>query len=91
MCVITLISAYEIKTKRHSLQWILKCALIPKKARLVRLNVKVMLIHSFSYVSAVHHAFVSDCQTVGVEFYLEVFNTLLSGHMYRCGCYSRYC
>jgi hypothetical protein len=52
-----------------------------KKPRLVCLNVKVMLIHSFGYGGAVDHELVPNCQTVNVEFYLEVFNTLPSGHL----------
>jgi hypothetical protein len=53
---------------QQSLQWKLPSSPWPKKARLVRSNVKSMLIIFFDIQGIVHKEFVSPGQTVNGKF-----------------------
>ena len=63
---------YDPETKRQSRQWKSVSSPRPKKARMQRSQVKVMLITFFNHQGMVHHEFVSQGQTVNQHFEKEV-------------------
>ena len=67
---------YDIETKAQSSQW--KCPEEPrlKKARQVRLNMKVLLTVFFDCSGVVHHKFLPQGRTVNKEYHLEDMNRL---------------
>ena len=60
----SLVFRYDPETKRQSRQWKSVSSPRPKKARMHRSPVKMMLITLFDHQEMVHHEFVSQGQTV---------------------------
>ena len=69
---------YDPETKRQSCQWKSVSSPRPKKPRLQRSQVKVMLITFFDHQGMVHHEFVPQGQTVNQHFYKEVLTSLVN-------------
>ena len=69
---------YDPETKRQSRQWKSVSSPRPKKARMQRSQVKVMLITFFDHQGMVHHEFVPQGQTVNQHFYKEVLTRLVN-------------
>ena len=69
---------YDPETKRQSRQWKSVSLPRPKKARMQRLQVKVMLITFFDHQEMVHHEFVPQRQTVNQHFYKEVLTCFVN-------------
>ena len=69
----------DIETKALSSQWKRPEEPRPKKARQVRLNVKVLLTVFFDCNSMVHHEFLPQGRTASKEYYLEVMHRLCEG------------
>ncbi|UYV60623.1 hypothetical protein LAZ67_1001697 [Cordylochernes scorpioides] len=67
---------YDVETKAQSSQWKLPHEPRPKKARQVRLNVKVLLTVFFDCSGVVHHEFLPQGRTVNKEYYLQVMRNL---------------
>ena len=63
---------YNPETKRHIRQWKSVSSPRPKKARMQRSQVKVMLITFFDRQGMVHYEFVSQGKTVSQHFCQEV-------------------
>lgn len=74
----TWVFQYDPETKRQSLQWKTAGSPRPKKARMSRSRVKVMLIVFFDNKGLVHHEFVQQGQTVNQHFYKEVLSRLIA-------------
>ena len=74
----TWVFQYDPETKRQSLQWKTAGSPRPKKARMSRSRVKVMLIVFFDNKGLVHHEFVPQGQTVNQHFYKEVLSRLIA-------------
>ena len=55
---------YDPETKRQSMQWKTAESLWPKKARMSKSKIKVMLIAFFDLKGLVHHEFVPEGKTV---------------------------
>lgn len=72
----TWVFGYDVETKRQSSQWVGKGSPRPKKARMSRSNIKVMLIVFFDWKGIVHHEFVPRGQTVNKELYQNVLTHL---------------
>ena len=68
---------YDSETKRQSRQWKSVSSPRPKKARMQRSQVKVMLITFFDHQGMVHHEFVPQRQTVNQHFHKEVLICLV--------------
>ena len=66
---------YDIKTEVQSSQWKRPEPRL-KKARQVRLNVRVLLTVFFDYNGVVHHEFLSQDRTVNKGYYLQVMRRL---------------
>jgi len=69
---------YEPETKRQSAEWRAPDEGTPKKSRLVKSKVKVMLICFYDSKGIIHKEFVPPGQTVTGEFYLGVMKRLLA-------------
>ena len=69
---------YDPKTKRQSRQWKSASSPRPKKARMQRSQVKVMLITFFRHHGLVHSEFAPQGQTVNQLFYKEVLTHLVN-------------
>ena len=69
---------YDPETKQQSRQWKSVSSPRPKKARMQRSQVKVMLITFFDHQEMVHHEFVPQGKTVNQHFYTEVLTRLVS-------------
>lgn len=67
---------YDTETKQASSQWKIPNSPKPKKAREVRLNVKLMVIIFFYVHGIAHREFAPPGQTVNQRFYLEVLRRL---------------
>ena len=67
---------YDSETKAQSLQWKRPKSQDRKKARQVRLNMKVLLNVFFDCNGVVHHEFLAQGHTVNKEYYLEVMHRL---------------
>lgn len=67
---------YDPETKRQSSEWHTTKSPRPKKARMSKSKVKVMLIVFFDVRGVVHSEFVPEGQTVNADFYLEVLKRL---------------
>ena len=75
----TWVFQYDPETKRQSLHWKTAGSPRPKKARMSRSRVKVMLIVFFDHKGLVHHEFVPQGQTVDQHFYnKEVLSRLIA-------------
>jgi hypothetical protein len=71
----TWVYGYDIETKAQSSQWVGQGSPRPKKARMSRSNMKVMLVF-FDWQGIIHHEFVPRGQTVDKEFYIAVLKRL---------------
>ena len=69
---------YDPETKRQSCQWKSPGSPRPKKARMQKSQVKVMLITFFDHQGMVHHEYVPHDQTVNQHFYKEVLTRLMA-------------
>ena len=69
---------YDPETKRQSCQWKSPGSPRPKKARMQKFQVKVMLITFFDHQGMVHHEYVPHDQTVNQYFYKEVLTRLMA-------------
>ena len=69
---------YDPETKRQSHQWKSVSSPRPKKPRMQRSQVKVMLITFFDHQGMVHHEFVPQGQTVNQHLYKEVLTRLVN-------------
>lgn len=67
---------YDPETKRQSSEWHTLASPRPKKARMSKSKVKIMLIAFFDIRGLVHHEFVQPGTTVNSKFYLEVLRRL---------------
>jgi len=68
----TSVYGYDVETKMQSSQWKGKGSPRPKKARVSRLQMKVLLVVFFDWKGIVHHEFVPRCQMVNKQVYQEV-------------------
>ena len=69
---------YDPETKRQSCQWKSPGSPRPKKARMQKSQVKVMLITFFDHQGIVHHEYVPHDQTVNQHFYTEVLTRMMA-------------
>lgn len=69
---------YEPETKRQSAEWRSLNEGKPKKCRLEKSKVKVMLICFYDSKGIIHKEFVPPGQTITGEFYLDVMKRLLA-------------
>ena len=60
----TLVYGYDVESKMQSSQWIGKGSPRPKKARMIRSKIKVVLVVFFDWNGIVHHEFVPRGQMV---------------------------
>ena len=70
---------YDIETKAQLSKWKRPEEPRPKKARQVRLNVKVLLTVFFDCNGVVHYEFLPQGRTASKEYYLEVMHRLCEG------------
>ena len=75
-CDETWVYGYDIETKAQSSQWVGQGSPRPKKARMSRSNMKVMMVVFFDWQGVIHYEFVPRGQTVNKEFYLAVLKRL---------------
>jgi len=71
----TWVYGYDVETKAQSSQWVGQGSLRPKKTRMSRPNMNVMLVF-FHWQGIIHHEFVPRGQTVNKEFYVAVLKRL---------------
>ena len=67
----TWVYGYDVETKMQSSQWMGKGSPRPKKARMSRSKIKVMLVVFFDWKGIVHHEFVPRGQMVNKQLYQE--------------------
>jgi len=72
----TLVYGYDVESKMQSSQWIGKGSPRPKKARMIRSKIKVVLVVFFDWNGIVHHEFVPRGQMVNKQLYQEVLARL---------------
>jgi hypothetical protein len=72
----TWVYGYNVETKMQSSQWVGKNLPTPKKARQVRLNMKVMLTVYFYVEGVMHHELLCQGHIVTHWYYLEVLKRL---------------
>jgi hypothetical protein len=72
----TWVYGYDPETKTQSSQWKHPSSPRPKKARQVRINVKVMLTVFFDSRGMVHHEYAPQGTTITKEYYQEVLHRL---------------
>ena len=72
------VSGYDVETKMHSSQWMEKGSPRPKKARMSRSEITVMVVCVcfFYWKGVVHHEFVPRVQMVNKQLYQEVLAPL---------------
>ena len=63
---------YDAETKMQSSQWMGKGSPRPKKARMSRSKIKVMLVVFFDWKGIVHHEFAPRVQMVNKQLHQEV-------------------
>lgn len=68
---------YDPETKRQSRQWKSPSSPRPRKARMCKSKIKVMLIVFFDCKGVVHYEFVPEGETVNQHFYKEVLVRLM--------------
>ena len=68
----TWVFQYDPETKRQSMLWKTATSPRPKKARMSKSKIKVMLIAFFDQRGLVHHQFVPAGETVNQHFYQQV-------------------
>jgi len=66
------VCGYDVETKMQSSQWMGKGSPRPKKARMSRSKIKVLLIVFFDWKGIVHHEFVPLGQVVNEQLHQEV-------------------
>ena len=71
----TWVYGYDVETKAQSSQWVGQGSPRPKKARMSRSNMKVMLAF-FDWQGIIHREFVQHGQTVNKEFHVAVLKRL---------------
>ena len=71
----TWVYGYDVETKAQSSQWVGQGSPRPKKARMSRSNMKLMLVF-FYWQGIIHHELVPRGQTVKKEFYVTVLKRL---------------
>ena len=69
---------YDPETKRQSCQWKSPGSPRPKKARMQKSQVKIMLTTFFDHQGMVHHEYVPHDQTINQHFYKEVLTRLMA-------------
>jgi len=62
---------YDVETKMQSSQWMGKRSPRPKKVRMIRSKIKVLLVMFFDWKGIVHHEFVPRGQMVNKQLYQE--------------------
>ena len=67
---------YDIETKAQSSQWVGQGSPRPKKARMSRPDMNVMLLVFFDWQGIIHHEFDPRGQRVNTEFYVAVLKRL---------------
>ena len=67
---------YDVETKAWSSQWVGQGSPRPKKARMSRSNMKVMLVVFFDWQGVIHYEFVPRGQTVNKELCVSVLKCL---------------
>jgi len=72
----TWVYGYDVETKAQSSQWMKQGSPRPKKARMSRPNMNVMLLVFFDWQGITHQEFVPRGQTVNKEFYVAVLKHL---------------
>ena len=72
----TWVYGYDAETKMQWSQWMGKGFPRPKKARISRSKIKVMLVVFFDWKGIVHHEFVPRGQMVNKQLYQEIFARL---------------
>ena len=72
----TWVYGYDVETKAQSSQWVGQESPRPKKARMSRSNMKVMLVVFFDWQGVIHYKFIPRGQTVNKEFYVAVLKLL---------------
>ena len=72
----TWVYGYDVETKMQSSQWVGKGSPRPKKARMCRSKIKVMLTVFFYWKGIVHHEFVPAGQMVNQHLYVKVLTRL---------------
>ena len=73
----TWVFEYDPETKRQSMQWKSPTSPRPKKARMSKSKVKLMLIAFFDSKGIVHLEFIPQGQTVNQYVYKEVLQRLI--------------
>jgi len=66
----TWVYVYDVQTKAQSSQRLGQGSPRPKKARMTRSNMKVMLLVFFHWQGIIHHQFIPRGQTVNKEFFV---------------------
>jgi len=72
----TWVYGYNVETKAQSSQWVGQESPRPKKAQMIRSNMKVMMAIFFNWQGVIHYEFVPRGQTVNKAFYLAVLKRL---------------
>ena len=72
----TWVYGYNVETKAQSSECVGQGSPRPKKARMSRSNMKVMMVVFFDWQGVIHYEFVPRGQTVNKEFYLTVLKRL---------------
>ena len=67
---------YDVETKIQSPHWMGKGSLRPKKARMSRSKIKVLLVVFFDWKGIVLHEFIPRGHMVNKQLYQEVFARL---------------
>jgi len=67
----TWVYGYDVDTKVQSSQWLRKGSPRPRKTRMSRSKIKVMLVVFFDWQGIVHHEFVPRGQIVNKQLYQE--------------------
>jgi len=75
----TWVYGYDVDTKVQSSQWLGKGSPRPRKARMSRSKIKVMLVVFFDWQGIVHHEFVRRGQMVNRQLYQEFLARLRYG------------
>jgi len=68
---------YNLETKRQCLQWKIPTSLRPKKAKMAKSKIKVMLIAFFDVRGIVHAEFLPKGQTINQHIYRDVLRRLM--------------